>query len=116
MEEYAKSKSIEHEELFPKATLETQMLKLEEELTECVTAEDMQSLEKELGDCVLVCCGIYRFAPKVALLILCELENTAEYFGIDLKRAADKKWEVNKKRTWNIENGIYHHEGADEYD
>lgn len=118
MENFLRKISKEHEDLFPLATLETQMLKLEEELTECERATDAYSIKNELADCLIVCCGIHRFAPKVALLILCAIENTAEHFGIKqpLLRIAGQKWEINKKRKWKIENGIYHHIGEDDYD
>ncbi|MEE0060463.1 MAG: hypothetical protein UE295_06525 [Acutalibacteraceae bacterium] len=118
MEHYLKRMSKEHEKLFPLATLGTQMLKLEEELEECENADDIFSVQDELADGLLVSCGIYRFAPKSALLVASSIIGTAEHFGFKsiLLRKAKEKWEVNKKRKWKYENGIYHHIGEDKYD
>lgn len=118
MESYLKRMSKEHEKLFPLATLGTQALKLDEELSECEKAEDLFEVQNELADSLIVCCGIYRFAPKTALVVATSILSTAESFGFKsiLLKKANEKWEVNKKRKWKYENGIYHHIGEDEYD
>lgn len=118
MENFLRKMSKEHEILFPLATLGTQTLKLDEELSECEKAEDLYEVQNELADSLLVCCGIYRFAPKTALLVATSIMGTAESFGFKsiIMKKAKEKWGINKKRKWKIENGIYHHVGEDDYD
>lgn len=118
MESILKKISKEHEELFPLADLGSQTAKLEEELKEIESVTGYYNTINEIADCFIVCCGIYRFAPKVALLNASSILATAEQFGIRsvLLKSVEAKWEFNKKRKWKFENGIYHHIGEDEYD
>ena len=49
----------EHEQLFPKASLESQVWKMEEELKEYEEAEDGLQQRKERADILIVCAGLY---------------------------------------------------------
>lgn len=118
MEELLKKMSKEHEELFPLATIDSQIEKLEEELSEIEKADSYYNTINELADCFIVCWGIYRFTPKVALLCASSILGVAEQFGLKsvLLKSANAKWEFNKSRKWKYENGVYHHIGEDDYD
>lgn len=118
MENILKKISIEHEDLFPLATLGSQIEKLEEELEEVEKTNGYYNTINEIADCFIVCCGIYRFAPKVALLNASSLIATAEQFGIRsvLLKSVEAKWEFNKSRKWEFKDGMYHHVGEDKYD
>lgn len=118
MKEIMKKISEEHELIFPKANIGTQILKLEEEFSELENAENFEEVIKELADCFIVCCGIYRFSRRIANLCASNIIDCVREEGIRdiFKSEVIKKWEFNKKRKWILKNGIYHHIGEDEYD
>lgn len=51
----------QHENIFPNATLETQVVKLGEELNELKIAESQEDKMGELGDVLYVVCSLLRF-------------------------------------------------------
>lgn len=118
MEEILKKISIEHSKLFPNADIGSQTEKLEEELTELEQTKGSFEAINELADCFIVCAGIYRFAPQVALLSISGINNTVEELGYKtvFLKCVEAKWEFNKTRKWEFKDGKYHHIGADEYD
>lgn len=107
--------AIKHEALFPKATLDSQIRKVEEELKEAMTADikgEREHYFRELADVLITCWGVYRFCPKTAYAIATTLFAS----GMDsLFDEANRKWEVNEKRTWkfNTKKGVYEHDGKD---
>lgn len=115
METYLKKMSKEHKKLFPRATLETQVKKLEEEINEVIEADGYNEIVDELADCLIVCCGIYRFAKKVALNNASNFVGIAEAFGFKsiLFKRAEEKWKINLSRKWSYRNGKYHHKGVE---
>lgn len=118
MEKLRQKITKEHEQLFPLATLISQILKLEEELEELEKAEDMYKAISEMADCFIVCCGIYRFSKRVALMLMSAVLTAAEELGyLDVMlKSVEAKWEFNKTRKWEFKDGKYHHVGEDEYD
>ena len=99
--------SKEHEKLFPKATLESQVWKLEEELQELHNAIEFSEIIKEKADVVIVCIGIYRFAPAVASYLLPTALSELE------EQEVNRKWQINLKRKWEWNGKTYHHVGED---
>jgi len=71
-----------------------------------------------MADCFIVCCGVYRFAKRVALMLMSSILTTAEELGYIevLIKSIEAKWEFNKKRIWKFEDGAYNHKGEDIYD
>lgn len=105
-----KKLSKEHEKLFPLADLSSQVIKLEEELSEVEEAKTEEQIIKELADCVICCIGMYRFAPRVAEL----LENTiGQASKPTIEEAVRRKWKVNMGRTWVWNGKTYKHKGKD---
>lgn len=102
----------EHEKLFPKATLESQVWKLEEELNEFKQAETEKDELKELADVVIVCCGLYRWCPLIAQQQTCDVYNALGYIDvvpIYLENEINRKWQINLKRKWAWNGKTYHH-------
>lgn len=102
--------SKQHEQLFPKADLASQVLKLEEELNEVAVAKTDQQVIKELADCIICCAGMYRFVPITAKFLSDEI-------GIAVKPAVEeevnRKWAINLNRKWEWNGKVYKHVGKD---
>lgn len=96
-----------HKALFPKATLESQVIKLEEELIELHNAVEFDDILKEKADVIIVCIGIYRFAPAVASYLLPTALSELE------EQEVNRKWQLNLKRKWEWNGKTYHHVGED---
>lgn len=105
--------SKEHEELFPKADLASQVIKLEEEISEYKEATELYQEVKELADCFIVCIGIYRFTPVVAKQIIQGLIDSSDINLEAVEREVERKWQINLKRTWEWNGETYHHVGTD---
>ena len=104
----------EHEKLFERADFQSQLIKYEEERKEY--HEALNHLIEELADRMIVCCGIYRFAPKVAEKRLKDCYDKAIHFGIvqSVEAEVNRKWQINLKRKWAWNGKTYHHVGDDE--
>ena len=98
----------EHEKLFPNATLESQVWKLEEEIKECEQAETEEELQKEIADFVIVCAGLSRWCPEVAQLLIKKQGFSPEQKEI-IKELVNRKWQINLKRKWEWNGKTYHH-------
>lgn len=107
LEEFLRKMAKQHEELFPNATLESQVWKLEEEFKEHQEADSLEQEEKEAADIIIVCAGIYRWCPTVAMYV-------ADFF-IDpvVADEANRKWQVNMNRKWEWNGKTYKHVGKD---
>ena len=101
----------EHEKLFPKASLESQVWKLEEELNEFFNANKDEKI-KELADIYIVCIGIYRFTPTVANEFL-EGLTCMDYNWSLVEEEVNRKWQVNLNRKWEWNGKTYKHVGKD---
>lgn len=108
----------EHEKLFPNASLESQIWKLEEEAKEFQLAETEQDKMKELADILIVCGGLYRWCPLVAKTQAYSVYRTIDYdFNVyisDFESEVNRKWQINLKRKWEWNGKTYHHVGDDE--
>lgn len=102
----------EHEKLFPNATLESQVWKLEEEIQEF---EDAYKWEKinELADIVIVLGGLYRWCPRVVYHFYDGLA-CMDYNWSLVEEEVNRKWQINLKRKWEWNGKTYHHIGEDE--
>lgn len=103
--------SKEHEKLFPKATLESQVWKLEEELKEFWDAPKMNKI-KELADVVIVLGGLYRWCPTVAFDFF-DVFTGMDYNWWLVEQEVNRKWQINLKRKWEWNGKTYHHIGED---
>lgn len=95
---------------FPDATMEGQLMKLEEEFKEMKEARQFWKKEKEFADVFIVASGLTRWGSVLA----CSLLNTwLEFPEKDLKRILKnvrKKMSKNRNRTWEKSgDGRFHH-------
>lgn len=98
-----------HERLFPKADLASQIYKLEEEIGEYRDARgNKENMKKELADIGIVSIGIYRFAPRTAMLVFTACARQYGAFS-DLSDAIKEKWAINEARKWEWNGKTYHH-------
>lgn len=98
----------EHEKLFERCDLESQLEKLIEEKNEVL---------KELVDVAIVCAGIYRFNQQEALRLMSRVYMACEILGFkmsDLEAEVNRKWQINLNRKWAWNGKTYHHVGDDE--
>lgn len=102
----------EHEKLFPNATAESQVYKLEEELTEFFYARTEQEQMEELVDVLIVCCGLYRWCPLLVKSQVDSVYHTVSYIDStpwELEEEFNQKWQINLKRKWEWNGKTYHH-------
>ena len=103
-----------HTQAFPDATLDGQIIKMEEEYKEYTnTTPGTQDELDELADMIIVCCGIMRFDMKLGFA---NLVHAIYNLGVtthspeSLWCAVEHKMEENRKRVWKKTNeGSYHH-------
>lgn len=100
----------EHAKLFPNATLESQIWKLDEEIAEYDNAIEEKEQIKELADIIIVCIGIYRWCPLVALSIK-DFYNGCSDNAVE--EEVMRKWQVNLNRKWEWNGKTYKHVGVD---
>ena len=101
-----------HKKLFPNATAESQLWKMEEEIQEfeeAIRKRDDGQFVKEHADIIIVCGGLYRWFPKTAKAIY-------DYYGCHklIEKEVNRKWQINLKRKWEWNGKTYHHVGDDE--
>lgn len=105
-----------HTELFPLATMDSQLIKYGEEIAEFNQASNFEQKKKELADCFIVLGGMYRFYPEVAesagigMLYVADTLNISEQ---SLTQAIFEKLKINEKRKWQEKDGTYKHIGKD---
>lgn len=111
MKETIKSIILWHEQTFPDATLEGQIEKFDDELSEYGESECLE----ELADLFIVACGIARFDNVSALVAferVCEiLKLWRVNYGkpVPLQMAIDNKMKINRKRKLGCNKGYYQH-------
>ena len=101
-----------HEQLFPNATLNSQLDKFQEEFEETKEAIGKQEQYKEeIADMFIVGCGIKRYNRAVGLAIiksiLDDFETTEQLY--DLAKQIINKMNKNINRKWDNKNGLYKH-------
>lgn len=100
-----------HEETFPDATLEDQLLKFEEEYDEWKEAQNLL----ELADMFIVACGVARFDGREAMHCFWRIEkclHQTKRMSLDhlIRDCVIKKMKINRNRVWKKQdNGTYHH-------
>lgn len=99
-----------HKRTFPEATLESQLLKLDEELKEVVAAKRAREFEhfyNELADVYIVACSLkIRFNSTIGSYFLGLIEENP---APNMQERIDKKMDENLKRKWEFKNGVYRH-------
>lgn len=103
--------SKEHAELFPKADLASQVRKLEEEMSEFKEAPDYKHQQRERADILIVCAGLKRWCPILAMTIFHDFYNFHEDSSIDAE--VERKWNVDQLREWVWDGKTYKHKGKD---
>ena len=105
-----------HKQLFPKATLEKQCAKFEEEYQEALKAEG-EDFMKELADMFIVACGIGNFNLSISTFlcnyIITKIEQNKDSNVISpmFYYFVCEKMNKNQERVWNeTETGYYKHE------
>lgn len=98
-----------HAATFPQATLAGQLEKFEEERQEYAKAKRNTKLE-EAADMYIVACGIARFDSYLGALAMAEMTDVfLHHDKRNIQKAIDKKMAINRKRSWNCNNGYYKH-------
>jgi hypothetical protein len=102
-----------HKELYPNATLQTQIEKYEEEFNELKASKDVTSIVMEFADVFICSCGIRRFSDIVGrdlgTNILRSITNDDD--KIILMEAVCRKMNENQKRVWKeTKDGYYDHD------
>lgn len=98
-----------HAATFPQATLAGQLEKFEEERQEYAKAKRNTKLE-EAADMYIVACGIARFDSYLGALAMAEMTDVFSHHDKrNIQKAIDKKMAINRKRSWNCNDGYYKH-------
>lgn len=106
-----------HTLTFKNITLESQILKWQEEFNELQKTKTKKQFLEEISDCAIVATGLLRFGEvgKTINFVFMEYLNYVfqgnDWLLIqeDFEIAVEKKFEINKKRKWNKVNGCYRH-------
>ena len=99
----------QHEKLFPNATAESQLWKMEEEVKEFFEVQGTDGCIKELADCIIVCGGLYRWCPNFAKKTVDEIINANFDIVKELEAEVNRKWQINLKRKWVWNGKTYKH-------
>ena len=99
-----------HTYCFPKATMVSQMEKLEEEIEEMDMSVSLIDGFKELVDVFIVASALYyRFGSHLGLHTLDIIKERVKY-NTHFIDYVNEKMELNKKRDWKeVSEGYYHH-------
>lgn len=89
-----------HLNCFPDATLDGQLLKLEEELREWKEAVTVEDSGKELADVFIVCCGLSRWHSITGRIISLGLLNDITHYNDVFYKQVYNKHQKNKIRVW----------------
>lgn len=106
-----------HRETFPNCTFESQLVKLEEELSEVVKAHNlgnMQNAYEEMADVYIVALVLAkRYKSHIGIYFVEALKDKdIPFFVMRIKR----KMEINKRRNWVEVDGVYRHTERSEDD
>ena len=107
----------QHANLFPLATAESQLYKLDEEIREWLDSKTEKEALQEAADVIIVILGLKRWHPELSDLLLEMFLVKLDYDEIQLDKLWDevaRKWLINRMRTWLWNGKTYHHEGNDE--
>lgn len=101
-----------HKQLFPQATLASQIAKYEEETEELQLANTMDEIVEEFADLFIVACGIRRFSLVLGTDLIKYLINTVKHNDdcMTLMKTVCEKMNKNQKRDWGeTYDGYYKH-------
>lgn len=107
----------QHAVLFPKATSDSQLFKLDEEIIEWYSAKTEEEEIREAADVIIVILGLKRWHIELSdfLLDMFLVRLDCDETQLDkLWDEVDRKWQINLMRTWKWNGKTYHHEGKDE--
>ena len=111
-QELAEKVSEIHTQLFPDATLDSQIKKFEEEFGEVEHAAKVLKSEEEtkneLADLFIVTCGIKRFSEPLFTILHAGLVKDVPD-RLEYAEAIINKMNKNIKRKWNNNDGYYKH-------
>ena len=96
----------EHEKLFPNATLESQVWKLDEEMLEYKNAETSEVQLQERADIIIVCAGLIRWCKVLGITIF---HNFYSGYYDKVESEVNRKWQINLKRKWEWNGKTYKH-------
>ena len=95
-----------HAKTFPDATMEGQLIKLEEEMNELSNSANSEEELKEAADVYIVLCGLKRWDSYIGKFV----KDFWFLPTISLYNAIVEKMNKNKARTWaKTTEGSYHH-------
>lgn len=95
-----------HTKTFPDATMEGQLIKLEEEINELANSVNSEEKLKEAADVYIVLCGLKRWDSYIRKFIIQHWFSGRD----DLYNAVVEKMNKNKARVWaKTTEGTYHH-------
>lgn len=95
-----------HSQTFPDATMEGQLIKLEEEMNELANSANSEEKLKEAADVYIVLCGLKRWDSYIGKFIIQQWFSGAD----NLYNAVVEKMNKNKARNWaKTTEGTYHH-------
>lgn len=101
-----------HAQLFPDATLDSQIKKFEEEYDEvqhaALVLKSDEEVKKELADLFIVACGIKRFSDPLFVILQAGLVKDVPD-RVEYAEAIVNKMNKNIKRKWNNNDGYYKH-------
>lgn len=98
-----------HKQTFPDCTMESQLLKLDEELKEAATAPSISEKEKEFADVYIVSLVLARrFDSAIGHEFF---KNMNVMDSHKLLQCVEKKMVINRNRKWIKVGGVYRHEG-----
>lgn len=110
--------SKEHSDLFPRADLGSQLIKLNEEKSEAMGS--LQHYARELADCLIVAAGIYRFDKEQAMQEVYSVYDIINKLGVGfqsmVEMEVDRKWDVDQLREWVWDGKTYKHKGKDNWE
>lgn len=100
-------KAIEaFKKLFPKANMQGQLMKLEEELSEFKEAESID----ELADVCIVCFGLIALGSQIGSFIYSVIVDELTVVELkSLEKVIDAKVDINLSRKWEYKDGKYKH-------
>lgn len=107
-----------HIKTFPDATLESQLLKLNEEFKEYIESPSREECIKELADIYIVNQALSRWNCEIGEVLFNslwlyynEVKSNKAITPLEMYEAIANKMKINKQRVWKKnKDGVYHHE------
>lgn len=94
---------------FPENTLSMQAMKITEEFKEAMESQDRGDFLSEFVDFFIATIGLKRFSEEKFYTSMGALFSINPFGLNKLVEEGFKKMEINKRRKWILQNGVYHH-------